>query len=859
MKNSKSLNILIWMVLLSLALGIFISYFFVFVNALFISEIGTSQLPLAYVFSGLGGTLITWLFNISEKKWGFAKSSTIFCLLFAVVMYVLWNFYVQGMHLNILIFFSYAWFWVSINFTTLIFWKLPSYIFDLHENKKYNGIMSTGEVISAIVAYLSVPALLNLDFFTRDKLLLVSFSGIAAFSLITFYLGRNIKEKQIKEIKSKVKTSDLSQNTLVKEPYFQLIFLSIFLAVIIQLLIDFSLMEVSAKQMSDPKELAKYFAFLFGGMRVLELILKSFVSKYLVREYGVFISLSTLIFALSFIAIVGISSIFFGYFGLILIVASLSKVFERSLYRSIYAPTINVLYQAYPSNKRAMTQNYSDGFGKTLGQLMAAILLFIIATINTFETRVFILLLSILLILLIWFYVSKKLIFHYKIELLNILNSLVNHKKQSNLNPSNSNESLFLLNRNGIKNSELGSKDIQLDFLSLKAHFESIRKIFVLETQKEDLNIINSTDLSLYNSENNNNINFSKIISKSISTINKYENNDLFQLLNYIHSLQEKIKKESKFLQLLHLYIQVSLFKKTVNFNFYNSHNKLKKFDFLSSSLIQNLAEEQIQYYNNQDYYYLLEERIQKYTYLLACYRDIGKSIHVLNNMILSEANTTKYDILYALNFKHDREILNQIVLMLNQGEKSKELIALELLELVLEEQEKKWLLPIFREENQENILKKLEAEFPQALLGREKRFLSILGNNKHDIPAIIRSQALKELVRLFPDPKYNQLAITIAKKSKGTDHHLDHKLDQKKSELNESGIETAQAIKANLLNSKTLESYPEAEINTSLQYFHWLKDINSETLQDNSLNSVYMILFQSVFPMESKHGIVRA
>lgn len=839
MKETKNSNILFWMILLSLALGIFISYFFVFVNALFISEIGTKQLPLAYIFSGLGGTLITWLFNISEKKWGFAKSSTLFCLFFALVMYVLWFFYVQELYINILIFFSYAWFWVSINFTTLIFWKLPSYIFDLRENKKYNGIMSTGEVISAIIAYLSVPALLNLDFFTRDKLLLVSFSGIAVFSLITFYLGKKIKNQSAKKSKSKLETSNPSENNIVKEPYFQLIFLSVFLAVIIQLLIDFSLMEVSAQQMTDPNELAKYFAFLFGGMRVLELILKSFVSKYLVREYGVFISLSTLIFALAFIAIIGISSLFFGYFGMILIVASLSKVFERSLYRSIYAPTINVLYQAYPSTKRAFTQNYADGFGKTVGQLIAAALLFIIATISTFETRVFVLLLSILLILSIWFIVSKKLIFHYKIELLNILNALGNSPKSPGI-PT------IIKIKNAFNNIEGPQKN----FLSLKNQTDSIAFLFKKESQEKEGNNHPLTEEFKHVSVSADNQKLHEIISNSILAINEYGRNELLQLLNYINSIQEKNAKESKLLQLFRLYIQVSLFRKTVDFNFYNSNKKLRTLDFLSSALIQNLAVAPIQNLSNQDYYYILEERIQKYTYLLASYRDIGKTSPILSNIILSEAKATKFDILYTLNFKHDQKILNQIVIMLNQGEKSQDLIALELLELLLEEQEKKWILPIFREEQLDNVLKKLEAEFPQVLLGKEKRLISILGNNVLDLPSIIKSIALEELISSFPDPAYTQLAITIAKNSKGIIQYVAYKSDKDKLESNDLKYGNKPEYYEDLL-AKTIEFYQKSEIYPTLHYFYWIKEYDMENPKGNSIESVYRTLYQSVFPMD--------
>ena len=104
MVSTKSRYFLVGMILLSLALGIFISYFFVFVNALFISEIGTTKLPLAYLLSGIGGLIITYLFNFYERKWGFAKASTFFGLIFALVMFIIWYLYVQGSFLYVIIF-----------------------------------------------------------------------------------------------------------------------------------------------------------------------------------------------------------------------------------------------------------------------------------------------------------------------------------------------------------------------------------------------------------------------------------------------------------------------------------------------------------------------------------------------------------------------------------------------------------------------------------------------------------------------------------------------------------------------------------------------------------------------------------
>ena len=826
MRRSKSFYTLIWMILLSLALGIFISYFFVFVNTLFISQVGTSQLPLAYVFSGIGGTLITYTFNHAEKKWGFAKASSLFCLFFAVVMFTIWYLFVQELYLYELIFFSYAWFWVSINFTGLVFWKLPSNIFNLSENKKYNGIISSGEVISAIIAYLSVPLLLRLDFFTRDKLLLISFFGISAFAIISLILGQHIKTKTSTPISEE--KSNPTSSSVVQERYFQLLFLSIFLAVIVQLLIDFSLMDVSAKQLTNPTDLAQYFAFLYGGMRLVELLLKTFVSKYIVKEYGVLISLSTIIVVLGLIVVIGISSILVGYFGLILIVASLSKVFERSLYRSIYAPTINILYQAYPASKRALTQNYADGFGKTFGQLLAALLIFGIARLEDFESRVFIVLASVLIILLAWFIVSKKLINHYKIQLSSILKTF--GKRKSNLTNSPQKEELHV-DKGPFSQNNLFDKN-----WSVQKQAEKINWFLGLES---NIKFISDSELK-------------QNLDKFLDEVKSNKTNELHHLQ---HRLTAITTSRSKLFELFYLLLQTSAFVKTPGFNFHQAKARIRSQDFLSSALIQNFAKETVRDLSFRDFDFLIEDRLQKYTYLLASYRDLGKSDSELSHFIQAEINASKLDILYCLHFKYDSETLNQILLMLNQEEKNQELIALELMELVLDEHDKKWILPIFRESNHENILSKLEREFPQILMGKEKRLVAILANNTLDIPTLIKTKSLIELFHEFPFPIYHQLAATIAKNGKGQLQVTAQKLIEYKN----TEIEKKWIPKAEISPESKTSHQPETSQKTladTLSYHYWISDLNSnpEESESSPLLLVYEALYKTVFPMESKN-----
>jgi hypothetical protein len=317
-------------------------------------------------------------------------------------------------------------------------------------------------------------------------------------------------------------------------------------------------------------------------------------------------------------------------------------------------------------------------------------------------------------------------------------------------------------------------------------------------------------------------------------------------------ALKERNEKPSKLLELLDLLVHTTSIQKNAHFNFYSSQKKLKGVDFLYSSVIQHMVKKQVQDLGNQDYYLLLEERIQKYSYLLICHKDLGKSYPALDKLILSETKTAKNDILYCLSFKHDPVTLNQIVTMINQGDKSEELISLELLELILEEQEKKWILPIFKENTPDKILNKLERDFPQVVLGNEKRLLSLLSSFKLDIPSIIKSQALIALMRDFPSVSNKALFNCINKSnprlSQLTTSIAGGKVVEKSSLVEDFETSSNQELGKEFPRNQSLEEV------SSLHHCYWFN--KSEVDEEGSsaqkgLYSVYRTLFPVVFPLE--------
>jgi hypothetical protein len=337
-----------------------------------------------------------------------------------------------------------------------------------------------------------------------------------------------------------------------------------------------------------------------------------------------------------------------------------------------------------------------------------------------------------------------------------------------------------------------------------------------------------------------------------ISDLHTINSTQLSKYHEQLVALKEGNEKPSKLLELLDLLVHTTSIQKNVHFNFFSSQKKLKGVDFLYSSVIQHMVKMQVQDLRNQDYYLLLEERIQKYSYLLICHKDLGKSYPALDKLILSETKTAKNDILYCLSFKHDPVTLNQIVTMINQGDKSEELISLELLELILEEQEKKWILPIFKESNPDKILSKLERDFPQVVLGNEKRLLSLLSSFKLDIPGIIKAQALLALMRDFPSMSNKALFNSIQKNNPRLSQ-LTNKFEGERKVGNSTAVLDVDPVSNQDLENEFAGQQTSSEV-SSLHYCYWFNksEVNEEGgSAQKGLYSVYKALFPVVFPLE--------
>lgn len=171
--------------------------------------------------SGIGGTLVTNLYNKLEIKYSFLSVTLLFVVIISLSLLIVWHYCTSYENNNLVIILSYSWFWISGNFVLLIFWKLPTNLLNLGQNKKFSGIISSGEVISAIIAYLSVPFIISQGIINEEStLLLISLFGIICFIILLILLPIKKTETSIKaDLKNESENINITFYQLMKTPF----------------------------------------------------------------------------------------------------------------------------------------------------------------------------------------------------------------------------------------------------------------------------------------------------------------------------------------------------------------------------------------------------------------------------------------------------------------------------------------------------------------------------------------------------------------------------------------------------------------------------------------------------------------
>ncbi|PKP21753.1 MAG: hypothetical protein CVU06_09885, partial [Bacteroidetes bacterium HGW-Bacteroidetes-22] len=280
----------------SFLIGLTLSFYFTASNAIFLKHFKPSMIPVSFIASGILIYLAWWIFSKSDRRVSFSVQVLVkLGFIFITVLAISIGVYLYNS--SWLIFIMYTWVRIVVYITLVTFWSMAGKIFNIRQGKRIFGLIGTGEVVSVMIGYFSIPLILT---FLKANHLLFLASGTLLLCLIIATIILRTFRNELSDSKTKGETGtekkkpETSYWKLVKEPYFMLISLLALLPIFGYLFVDFLfLAQTKLEFANNPETIAGFFGIFLGFVSVIELLLKLFSGRFL-NKYGIKPSLISL-------------------------------------------------------------------------------------------------------------------------------------------------------------------------------------------------------------------------------------------------------------------------------------------------------------------------------------------------------------------------------------------------------------------------------------------------------------------------------------------------------------------------------------------------------------------------------------
>lgn len=354
------------LLLFSFFIGIALSFFFTVSISSFLVSFESTALPNAYIFSGLL-SLVLWL-SYERLRSRFAFSTTVLAMLIVLVVVVavlaVNHILYPGKTVSMALL---VWVAAFMFIKNVAFWSIASQLFNVGQGKRLFGMINSGEVISNIIGFFSVPVLLPA--IGPAGLFAISIAAVTGCVFIVLNILRTYPKVSVAPAE---KERSIKSTQVRNDNFFRLMLPFTVVPVFLFYLIDFQFLSLTRQQFGGVEAVATFMGFFLGTISVAELLLKSVVFSKVLRHYGLRTGLSCLCICLLFAALVAIVAGGWGtatyfYFS----VVALCKLLERSVSNGIHAPSVQLLYQPVPLAVRTRVQGKIEGMSAAIGNLAA--------------------------------------------------------------------------------------------------------------------------------------------------------------------------------------------------------------------------------------------------------------------------------------------------------------------------------------------------------------------------------------------------------------------------------------------------------------------------------------------------------
>jgi hypothetical protein len=421
----------------SFLLGVANSFFLVETSKVFILKVSISEIPIAYIISGVIGLLLINIFKKAQNKIGEIKSYELIILIFFISSLIIYCGQVYLTNIDFLIkLFAYLGFAMIFAFLTLFnvgFAGICFSVFSFSQSKRLLGFLGIGEVISSIIGFLIAPYIVHVTGNSNLLLLLAMF-----FSLISILPIRSIYKEvgnNVNVVKPSVLKQKFNFSYIYNNPFVFYLSLTTLFSIATLYFVDYSYL-ISVRNFSKLYgiETTAIVGYLFCVIKTGELIFSLFtyniISKIGMKQSGLILPNLLLIgSALCFFAII----FFFSTPVFIIIFLFINKCIERVIRKTISVPARKVMFQINTPEDRVFLQNNIDGVVMQVSTIISGLLLFIVCFFSdTNNSNSFIQIISVVnfLIFFLFLFFSIMLFKNYQNQIHKFLNKTYNLKNK---------------------------------------------------------------------------------------------------------------------------------------------------------------------------------------------------------------------------------------------------------------------------------------------------------------------------------------------------------------------------------------------------------------------------------------------
>ncbi len=339
------------------------------VNSIFISQLGTSALPMAYIVTAFFAVVGSYFDGRNQiidfrKK---IKDSLIAAIAVVLAFGLLLHFQLES---PFLIYLLYAFVAIYGLLTSAQFWLAANSFFNVQHAKKAFGFIGAGGILGGIFGgYLT-------SFLTRfiqveDILFVVA--GILLLCLPLYHYLWSLKPNA-SSVENQKQQPDHKQSALEVIKSNKLLLSIVWmtaLAVFASKLIDFQYNEFVATKFPNKEDMGSFFGSWLSNISIFSLLIQLFLTKLIIKKFGVGNSLFIMPAGLLF------ASVLLIFIPELWVVLAL-KVWDGSLKQSLNKSVRELIFMPIPTAQKQASKGFIDVVVDSLATGTAGLILFLI-------------------------------------------------------------------------------------------------------------------------------------------------------------------------------------------------------------------------------------------------------------------------------------------------------------------------------------------------------------------------------------------------------------------------------------------------------------------------------------------------